>query len=142
MTTFELFEGAIPDMSKMAKIAVEREIKGRPDYCCIKRDLAIKAIEDYREAYIQTSDYSDQWGSNACIWANGGLLGLPNLDPPLALSGLRAVLNWRQRELPAEEFDRWMRHVVKVLKPINAMAEIDTEVLKTERGLSDKDFQR
>lgn len=121
----------------MAKAAVAREIGDR-SYCVIKRELAEQAVADLRPAYIQLTDGQDQWAGVAVTWANGGKLGT-SLDPAQPLYGLRAVLRWAREWKEPDEFDKWMRHVVKSLRPINAMAQLDQELLRTEYGLSDKE---
>lgn len=126
------------DLKAMAKACLDRELAGRLAYCSIKRRLAEEAVEAYRPAYIQTTDGNDQWGGCAVTWANGGLLGTA-IDPPQPLYGLRAMLRWKATIGGPVLFDEWMRHVVMVLKPINAMAQLDQELLRSEYGLSEKE---
>lgn len=125
------------DIKAMAKAALDREL-GERSYCSLKREMAEQAIAAYRPAYIQTTDGNDQWGGVAVTWANGGMLGT-SLDPVAPLHGLRAVVKWAQTWKTPDQFDEWMRHVVKVVKPINAMAQLDQELLRTEYGLSEKE---
>lgn len=128
---------------RMAKQCVERELGERAVvYCSEKRRLAEKAVAEYEPAYVQDTDGTDQWAGVAVTWANGGLLGIPSIDPPQPLHGLLAVLKWRretlEREGRGDTFEEWMRHVVKVVRPINAMALVDqgmvqeTYMIRTE----------
>lgn len=126
------------DIAAMARAVLDRELAGFRNYCSVKRELAEKAVRDYQPAYIQTSSGNDQWGGCAVTWANGGLLGT-SLDPAQPLRGLRAVLRWAATWKKPDEFTDWMRHVVRVVKPINAMAQLDMELLRTEYGLSEKE---
>lgn len=126
---------ALGELEKNAAEAVDRHIAGRP-YDSDLRQMAITAIVEYEPAYVRMSDYDDQFTTNAAIWAMGGMLGVYSLDPPYALRGLRVVLDWRQGLMEPDAFDRWMRVVLKNLKPVNAMADIDHEILRVQRGIS------
>jgi hypothetical protein len=126
------------DIKARAVAAVQRELADRTGYCAVKRELAEQAIEAYRPAYIQVTDGDDQWAGCAVTWANGGMIGA-SIDPPQPLYGLRAVLRWVASWKTPEDFDRWMRHVVLMVKPINAMAQLDQELLRTEYALSEKE---
>lgn len=128
------------DTKAMARAVVGRALDGRTGYCSMLREEAEAAVADYQCAYVRASEYDDQLTTNAVHWANGAKLGIPSLDPPVALHGLRAVLIWRQGQMEPEAFDKWMRHVVKRARPINAMAALDSELLASERGLSTADM--
>lgn len=125
------------DTAAMAKAVLARELGDRL-YCSVKRRDAEKAVAEYRPAYLQMTEGTDEWSGCAVTWANGAMLGT-SIDPPVPLSGLRAVLRWVQTWKSAEEFDGWMRHVVKSLRPINAMGQLDQELLRSEYGLNEKD---
>jgi len=133
-------EGMPGGIKELARITVDRELDGRKSYDSDLRQQAIDAIVDFQPAYVRLSDYSDQLSTNAAIWAMGGTLGLPNLDPVIQLRGLRRVANHMSALWP-DDFDRKIRVVLRNLKPINAMAQLDRELLLEERGISRADVE-
>lgn len=133
-------EGMPSGIEDMARIAVDRELDGRKSYDSYLRQQAIDAIVDFRPAYVRLSDYSDQLSTNAAVWAMGGTLGVKNLDPVIQLHGLRQVANHMAALWP-DDFDRKIRVVLRNLKPINAMAQLDRELLLEERGISRTDVE-
>jgi hypothetical protein len=130
---------AIPGgIKSLASGCLDRELGDRI-YCSLKRKLAEKAVAEFRPAYIQVTDGNDQWAGCAVTWANGGMLGT-SLDPPQPLYGLFAVLKWVETWKASADFDLWMAHVVKVLKPINAAAWYDRDAMSLKYGLRSEDM--
>ena len=124
------------DIRQWAQDTLALALRDRPRYCHYNRSTALDALIHCRPAYIQLTEYDDQWSANAAIWANGGLLGVA-IDPPQPLCGLRAVLRWRRTvERDPERYTEWLRHVVRHVQPINAEANLDMELLRQEFGLS------
>lgn len=131
------------DIYKRAAIIVDDYIAARAGfkgYDSGLRQQAIDAVANFHPAYVRLSDYGDQTSTCAATWAMGGLLGLPNLDPATALWGLRNVANHMAALWP-DDFDRKIRVVLRNLKPINAMAQLDRELLLEERGISRTDVE-
>ena len=130
------------DLRDLATIAVDRELRGREDYPDTLRSLAIDSIVDYEPAYIAAPSNGvddGDYAAAAVAWAMGGRASdvtLIKVEPPTPLRGMRAVMNWRQREMPSENFHSWMLHVLKRVRPVNAMAQLDLELLREERGLA------
>lgn len=125
------------DLQSLARICVENEI-GKRSYDSGLKDQAIAAVADYQPAYVRMSDYSDQISTNVAIWAMGGKLGVASLDPVVELRGLRQVAN-HLRQLWPEDFERRLYVALRNLKPINAMALLDRELLLEERGIKAAD---
>ena len=128
---------------KRAAIIVDDYIAARAGskgYDSGLRQQAIDSVANFQPAYVRLSDYGDQTSTCAATWAMGGLLGLPNLDPATTLWGLRAVANHMAAIWPAD-FEEKLRHVLRNLKPINAMAQLDRELLLEERAISRADSE-
>lgn len=125
------------NLEDLARIGVDNLIKRAANfsYDTDLRKAAIDAVEAYQPAYVRLSDYSDQLSTNAAIWAMGGMLGLPNLDPPAPLRGLRQVAN-HMASLWPDDFDRKIRVVLRNLAAANAMAMLDRELLLEERAIN------
>ena len=129
--------GSIEDM---ARIAVDGYIKeaGNPSYDSDLRQQAIDAVVNYEPAYVRMSDYSDQLSTNAAIWAMGGKLGVPSLDPVVPLRGLRAVAKHMEALWP-DMADIKIEKALRNLAPANAMALLDRQLLIEERGIREAD---
>lgn len=129
--------GSIADM---ARIAVDGLIAdaGNPGYDTDLRQQAIDAITNYEPAYVRMSDYSDQLSTNAAIWAMGGKLGVPSLDPVVPLRGLRAVAAHMVQLWP-DMADIKIEKMLRNLAPANAMALLDRQLLIEERGIREAD---
>lgn len=138
--TVEIHMNKLSELEKAAAIAVDREIGKRASYDSYLRELAVTAITEYEPAYVRVTDYSDQMATNAATWAMGGMLGVA-IDPPGRLRGMRAVINWRETVMMPDEFADWLRVVLRNVKPVNAMAQIDRELLLGERGISAQEVE-
>ena len=107
------------------------------------RQRAIECILNYQPAYVKLSTYSDNLGSLVCCWAMGLQQGLPSIDPVRPLAGMREVAKHMQLIWP-KDWDEKLRKALRNIQPVNAMAELDRELLLTEYGINpaDVDFSK
>lgn len=130
------------DIRALAEACVKDELaavakgSGTQFYDSELRQRAIDCIVDYYPAYVVLAA-DNNLASLSASWAMGGKTGT-NLDPVTELRGLRQVASHIMALWPKDGRDRIIR-MLRNVKPINAMALLDRELLIEERALQGED---
>lgn len=131
------------DIRALATACVDNELADRAKhagtifYDSGLRQRAIDSIVDYYPAYVVLAP-DNNIASLAATWAMGGMTGT-NLDPAFELRGLRKVAAHIITHWPNDGREKLIK-VLRNVKPINAMALLDRELLIEERGLAGEDI--
>ena len=128
------------DLEELARAVVDKAIEAEnlSFYDSGLRKRAIECILNYEPAYVKLSTYSDNLGSLVCCWAMGMKQGLPSIDPERPLAGMREVARHMKAIWP-KDWNEKLHKALRNVMPVNAMAELDRELLLTEYGINPAD---
>jgi hypothetical protein len=123
------------EQQMLAERAVQRTLNelGHQLYPDRAREQAVRAILEYRPAYVLRTPHGDNWSANAASYAMGNMEGLA-IDPPHQMKSLAAFLRWRAGEPDFRE--GYVKHVLNGLAPVNAAAQLDMDTVRRDFGLN------